>query len=78
MVSKKKKSGSQAIRAGIEPVGKNRNYEKIYELREWTGSKIHARGTIHVVFDRADALWPGHVRRQNGGPDKYLVLEPER
>jgi len=67
---KAKKQRPQIILAAVEKVGNDQ-----YELRDWKGSKVFARGTIHAVFDKAEKLWPGHVRRQNGSPGKYMILE---
>lgn len=62
--------------AVVEPVGKNADQETIYELRQWKGNKIYCRGPLHSVFEQAERMWPGHVRRQadNKMAAKYRIL----
>lgn len=67
----KKKKTSQIILAEIVPVGRT------HELRDWLTGKMYGRGTMRAMSNRAEKLWPGHVRQRNGSPDKYLILERE-
>lgn len=64
--------------AVVEKVGLNKNHESVYELRQWKGSKIYARGTMHHVFDAAEKEWPRHVRTSRKIRNGYLILPQQK